>query len=66
MLVKGASSFNSLVRAMKQDLINQQAALKDPKLSMEIDKMAMDKVHVFSDGELKVEAVRKGKPAFDL
>ena len=59
MLVRGASSFNSLVRALKQDLIDHTATAKNPSLMLEIDKMAMDKVHVFPDGELKIEAVKK-------
>lgn len=59
MLVKGASSYNSLVRALKQDLIDRKAAVRDPTIMVEIDKLAMDKVHVFPDGELKIEAFRK-------
>lgn len=59
MLVKGASSFNSLVRALKQDLVDHRSAADDPTVMVEIDKLAMDKVHVFPDGELKIEAVRK-------
>ena len=68
MLVKGASSFNSLVRALKQDIVEQRSSANDPTLLLEIDKLAMDKVHVFPDGELKIEAVRKendgSKPRF--
>lgn len=39
MLVKGGSSFNALVRAMKQDLIENGTAAKDPALLYEIDKV---------------------------
>ena len=39
MLVKGGSSFNALVRAMKQDLIDSGTAAKDPALLYEIDKV---------------------------
>lgn len=38
LLVKGGSSFNALVRAMKQDLIDNGTAAKDPALLYEIDK----------------------------
>jgi hypothetical protein len=37
--VKGGSSFNALVRAMKQDLIDNGTAAKDPALLYEIDKV---------------------------
>lgn len=57
MLVRGASSFNSLVRAMKQDLLDKGTGKDDPKVMYEVDKLSLDKVHVFSDGELKVEAM---------
>jgi hypothetical protein len=39
LLVKGGSSFNALVRAMKQDLIDNGTAAKDPALLYEIDKV---------------------------
>lgn len=39
MLVKGGSSFNALVRAMKQDLIDGGAGAKAPALLYEIDKV---------------------------
>jgi hypothetical protein len=38
--VKGGSSFNALVRAMKQDLIDNGTAAKDPALLYEIDKVS--------------------------
>lgn len=57
MLVRGASSFNALVRAMKQDLIEKGSGKDDPNLLYEVERMSLDKVHVFPDGELKVEAV---------
>ena len=44
MLVQGASSFNSLVRALKQDLVEGKAphkALQDPKLLYQIDKVGL-------------------------
>ncbi|GMH34174.1 hypothetical protein BSKO_02008 [Bryopsis sp. KO-2023] len=60
MLVRGASSFNALVRAMKQDLIEKGTGKADPKLMYEVERMSLDKVHVFPDGELKVQAVTSG------
>lgn len=57
MLVRGASSFNALVRAMKQDLVEKGGGKDDPNLLYEVERMSLDKVHVFPDGELKVEAV---------
>jgi hypothetical protein len=46
LLVKGGSSFNALVRAMKQDLIDNGTAAKDPALLYEIDKVT------YSEGRL--------------
>ncbi|KXZ56639.1 hypothetical protein GPECTOR_1g576 [Gonium pectorale] len=61
MLVKGGSSFNALVRAMKQDLVEggpgAQAAGRDPNLLYQVDKLSLDHVTVFPDGELNVQAV---------
>ncbi|GLI68927.1 hypothetical protein VaNZ11_013348 [Volvox africanus] len=61
MLVKGGSSFNALVRAMKQDLVEGgpggQAAVRDPNLIYQVDKLSLDQVTVFPDGELNVQAV---------
>ncbi|GLC35838.1 hypothetical protein PLESTB_000499600 [Pleodorina starrii] len=61
MLVKGGSSFNALVRAMKQDLVEGgpggQAAARDPNLLYQVDKLSLDQVTVFPDGELNVQAV---------
>ncbi|KAI8467365.1 MAG: hypothetical protein J3K34DRAFT_395113 [Monoraphidium minutum] len=57
MLVKGGSSFNALVRAMKQDLLESGAAQRSPALLYEIDKLSMDRVQVYPDGELAVTAV---------
>jgi hypothetical protein len=39
MLIQGGSSFNALVRAMKQELIDSGSAAKDPALLFEIDKV---------------------------
>lgn len=39
--MKGGSSFNALVRAMKQDLVESGTAAKDPALLYEIDKVMM-------------------------
>jgi hypothetical protein len=39
LLVKGGSSFNALVRAMKQDLIDSGTAAEDPAILYQIDKV---------------------------
>lgn len=41
LLVKGGSSFNALVRALKQDLIDSGTAAKDPALLYQIDKVRL-------------------------
>jgi hypothetical protein len=41
LLVKGGSSFNALVRALKQDLIDSGTAAKDPALLYQIDKVSL-------------------------
>ena len=69
MMVKGASSFNALVRALKQDLIDAKKAgapvTEDPNVLFEIDQLSMDKVTVFTDGELSVQAVSSERQPFD-
>ena len=69
MMVKGASSFNALVRALKQDLIDAKKAgapvTEDPNVLFEIDQLSMDKVTVFPDGELSVQAVSSERQPFD-
>eukprot|EP00955_Chlamydomonas_euryale_P098459 365146-Chlamydomonas_euryale.AAC.6 len=60
MLVKGASSYNALKRAIKQDLIEAGAAgttSADPNLLYEIDKLSMERVSVFPDGDVNVQGV---------
>eukprot|EP00775_Hariotina_reticulata_P004664 gene4664-4917_t len=42
---------------MKQDLVESGTAAKDPALLYEIDKLSMDRVQVYPDGELNVQAV---------
>ncbi|KAJ7297869.1 hypothetical protein O6H91_Y031700 [Diphasiastrum complanatum] len=56
MLVKGASSFNSVVRAIKSDVLKKGV---DPELLYSIDKMSMDQVSVFPDGEIRVKPLSK-------
>ena len=79
LVVKGGSSFNGLVRAMKADMLDpntqdekkmrQQAgenvtaattttAGRDPaSMLYAVDKLSMQKVSVFPDGELNVQAI---------
>lgn len=45
MLVKGGSSFNALVRAMRQDIVESGSpAAKDPNVLYDIDKLSMQNV----------------------
>ena len=51
MLIKGGSSFNALVRAMKQDLVGAVGSggggrTTNPALLYEIDKLSLDRVQV--------------------
>ncbi|GAQ91938.1 hypothetical protein KFL_008860040 [Klebsormidium nitens] len=59
MLIKGGSSFNSLVRALKSDVLERGA---DPEVLYSVDKLSMDEVSVFPDGELHVKAVKSPNP----
>ncbi|KAG0599446.1 hypothetical protein M758_12G152600 [Ceratodon purpureus] len=58
LLVKGASSFNTLMKVMKHDLTKKgmTAAPATPEVMYEVNNMAMDQVSVFPDGELHVKA----------
>ncbi|KAL3152452.1 hypothetical protein ABBQ32_001497 [Trebouxia sp. C0010 RCD-2024] len=68
MLIKGGSSFNALVRALKQDVVTGAAptTTANEKLMYEVDKLSMDHVQVFPDGELNVQAAasRDTSPSF--
>jgi hypothetical protein len=55
--VQGGSSFNALMRAMKQQVVDTNTGERDPNLLFEINKMSMNKLQVFPDGELDVQAM---------
>ncbi len=60
MLVKGGSSFNALIRALKQDLVDSRKPKRkmgDENILYEVDRLSLDEVTVFPDGEIKVKAV---------
>ena len=60
MLVKGGSSFNGLIRALKQDLVDSRKPKRkmgDENLLYEVDRLSLDEVTVLPDGEIKVKAV---------
>ena len=60
MLVKGGSSFNALIRALKQDLVDSRrpkVKMGDENLLYEVDRLSLDEVTVMPDGELKVKAI---------
>jgi hypothetical protein len=54
--VQGGSSFNALVRAMKQQVVDTNTGARDPNLMFEINNLSMNKVQVFPDGELDIQA----------
>lgn len=54
--IQGGSSFNALVRAMKQQVVDTNTGERDPNLLFEINNMSMNKVQVFPDGELDIQA----------
>lgn len=54
--VQGGSSFNALVRAMKQQVVDTNTGVADPNLLFEINNMSMNQVQVFPDGELDIQA----------
>ena len=60
MTVRGGSAFNSLQRALKQDLLDSGAAERNPEALQAVyavDRLALDRVTVFPDGELNIQAV---------
>uniref|UniRef100_A0A061RCM8 Centriole proteome protein n=1 Tax=Tetraselmis sp. GSL018 TaxID=582737 RepID=A0A061RCM8_9CHLO len=61
LLVKGGSSFNGLVRAMKAEMAQAAETGKpvDPNRIYEIDRLSMDHVQVYPDGELSVQGFDK-------
>jgi hypothetical protein len=54
--LQGGSSFNALVRAMKQQVVDTNTGERDPNLLFEINNLSMNKVQVFPDGELDIQA----------
>eukprot|EP00899_Mesostigma_viride_P014920 jgi/Mesvir1/23429/Mv22289-RA.1 len=58
LLVRGASSFNALVRALKADVLEAGA---DPEVLYSLDRLSLDRVDVFPDGELHVQAINASK-----
>ncbi|XP_024528492.1 uncharacterized protein LOC9633539 [Selaginella moellendorffii] len=56
LLVKGASSFNSVLRAVKSEAIKEGV---NPEVVKSIDEKCMDQVIVFPDGDLRVRPIRK-------
>ncbi|KAI5080535.1 hypothetical protein GOP47_0003718 [Adiantum capillus-veneris] len=51
LLIKGASSFNTVVRALKMDALKRGV---HPEFLCAVDRLAMDKVSVFPDGEIRL------------
>ena len=60
MTIRGGSSFNTIQRVLKQDFLETGAAARNPQAlrAYKIDRLAMNKVSVFSDGEINLQATR--------
>ena len=64
MTVRGGSSFNTVQRVLQRDLLETGAAARNPQAvarAYKVDRLAMNKVSVFSDGEINVQATRAGR-----
>ena len=63
MTVRGGSSFNTIQRVLKQDMLETGAAARNPQAlrAYKVDRLAMNKVSVFSDGEINVQATRAAR-----
>ena len=57
MLVRTGSSFNSLVRALKQDLITSGALKRNPNIAYEISKLSLNRIDALADGEIRIEGI---------
>mmetsp|Transcript_41989 Transcript_41989/g.50898 ORF Transcript_41989/g.50898 Transcript_41989/m.50898 type:complete len:875 (+) Transcript_41989:171-2795(+) len=66
LLVKGGSSYNGLVRALKNDVLEGGHLAKNPTVLYEVDKLSMDHVSIFPDGDLNVQAVRRDREPMTL
>ena len=55
-------------RVLKQDLIDSGAAARQRQMLggavHNVDRLAMDKVSVFADGEIQMQAVKRAPPPF--
>lgn len=56
MLVRAGSSFNALVRALKQDLLASGALKRDPHVVYEVDKLSLNHVEALPDGVVRVRS----------
>jgi hypothetical protein len=55
--VRAGSSFNALVRALKQDLLATGALARDPSAAFAVDQLATTRVEVVAGDGLRIEAV---------
>lgn len=58
MAVKTASSFNALVRALKQDLLAIGALRRDPEAVYAIDQNSLQHVEMTADATIKIDTAR--------
>jgi hypothetical protein len=54
--VQAGSSFNALVRALKQDLLATGALKRDPNVAYAVDKLSLSQVELIEEGGLRVAA----------
>lgn len=55
--VRAGSSFNALVRALKQDLLASGALARDPSAAFAVDQLATTRVEVVAGDGFRIEAV---------
>lgn len=56
--VQAGSSFNALVRALKQDLIATGSFKRDPEAAYAVDKLSLSQVELTEEGGLRVAACK--------
>ncbi len=66
LLVRNASSFNAMVRALKQDLVASRALRRSPGAVYEVDKLSMHRLSITAadsgGGEAKMDVLAVGSP----
>lgn len=80
MLIKGGSNFNTLVRTLKQDVIDLQLVkhpqpkliskpqiqAKKTSVDYDVGQLSLDQVHVFPDGDINIQGKKKPPGAYSF